>query len=404
MSVENLFIHIPKTGGNSIRRGAPWVTPYADRGVASEAKKRIGKKWDDIFTFAFVRNPFDRMVSIYFYLVSESRGDYAQRLLSQRKTPKQVWPYVAVGETHTRLQWDAFDGFDWFIRSFNFEYLKTHPDTHIFWPQSTFICNKDGEILVDFVGRFEQLGKDWEEVCRRCKIKIEPLPHLNKSSHPPWKDLYHPETRRIVRKVYADDFRLFYPDLSGPGSERIIPKDVALEISTRIQGWMHSYELGWLYDRAGEIPPAGTWLEIGCWKGRSFSATTLGLPYGATAIAVDNFKGAPHNPQNPDKSVFQNFERTVDSIRQLRPDLDIRVIPKSSLEAAREIESQSLDGCFIDGDHTYDGFTKDLKEWGPKVKKGGLLCGHDRERDGVRHGLEEINYQEGPGSLWFMRV
>lgn len=48
-----------------------------------------------------------------------------------------------------------------------------------------------------------------------------------------------------------------------------------------------------------------------------------------------------------------------------------------SLEAAKQIPDGSLDFVFIDADHTLPGVSSDWDAWKPKVKPGGLLCGHD---------------------------
>lgn len=49
----------------------------------------------------------------------------------------------------------------------------------------------------------------------------------------------------------------------------------------------------------------------------------------------------------------------------------------TSDDAAELFEDESLDFVFIDGLHTFEQVTKDMKNYYPKVKKGGLFCGHD---------------------------
>jgi predicted O-methyltransferase YrrM len=46
-------------------------------------------------------------------------------------------------------------------------------------------------------------------------------------------------------------------------------------------------------------------------------------------------------------------------------------------EAADFVQDDSLGFVFIDADHSYDSAIDDIKNWEPKVRSGGLVCGHD---------------------------
>jgi predicted O-methyltransferase YrrM len=54
----------------------------------------------------------------------------------------------------------------------------------------------------------------------------------------------------------------------------------------------------------------------------------------------------------------------------------------TSEQAAHAMPDNTLDFCYIDADHSYDGVKKDLNIWLPKVKSGGIICGHDYVKDG----------------------
>lgn len=54
-----------------------------------------------------------------------------------------------------------------------------------------------------------------------------------------------------------------------------------------------------------------------------------------------------------------------------------QIIAKFSEDAVKEIKDNSLDFVYIDGDHSYDFVMLDIILWGRKVKKGGIVSGHD---------------------------
>ena len=61
----------------------------------------------------------------------------------------------------------------------------------------------------------------------------------------------------------------------------------------------------------------------------------------------------------------------------------VQFIEKKSADAAKEIPSNSLDIIYIDGNHTYDFVDEEINLYLPKLKKGGILAGHNWDRFGV---------------------
>ena len=55
----------------------------------------------------------------------------------------------------------------------------------------------------------------------------------------------------------------------------------------------------------------------------------------------------------------------------------VKVLRMDSVEAAATFADKSLAFVYLDGDHSFDGFRRDLMAWWPKVKSGGILAGHD---------------------------
>lgn len=63
------------------------------------------------------------------------------------------------------------------------------------------------------------------------------------------------------------------------------------------------------------------------------------------------------------------------------------IVHADSQAAADSVKDGNLQFVFVDADHTYEGVRADIKAWWPKVRPGGILCGHDyghpRDRRGV---------------------
>jgi len=65
------------------------------------------------------------------------------------------------------------------------------------------------------------------------------------------------------------------------------------------------------------------------------------------------------------------------SQRLLAPYPNVVVIRKTSMEALKDFENKSLDFVYIDGNHHFKYITEDICEWTKKVRKGGVISGHD---------------------------
>ena len=76
--------------------------------------------------------------------------------------------------------------------------------------QHKFIADSNGDLIVDYIGRFENLDSDFRKVCMTLGVRIERLPRLmasnKQASH---ADCYSRATWELVRERYADDIELF---------------------------------------------------------------------------------------------------------------------------------------------------------------------------------------------------
>ena len=148
--------------------------------------------WRSSFTFAVVRNPYDRYVSACTML---NRHD----------------PEYAGNETAAMKRMLAA--------------LHGGVDTSVFRrltllrPQTDLLMDEAGRIGVDFVGRYEDLPGAFAEICRRIGIPEARLPRVNATAHRPADTYYDDELRRLVTRFYRRDFALLdYPPRDEDGA------------------------------------------------------------------------------------------------------------------------------------------------------------------------------------------
>lgn len=190
-----IFVHIQKTAGKSLLK-ALGLPLGADHRFAQVQRDAYGEGlWNAYFKFAFVRDPWDRLVSGYFYRVkggSGRPGDLARARLYPRSFRK-------------------------FCR--NLDHFMSLPDEHMFVPQYQWISDQDGRVLMDFVGRYERLHADFAEISRRIGLRGASLPHVNRSDHKPYWEHYDRETRDLVARAYEGDIERFGYDFGHPVAE-----------------------------------------------------------------------------------------------------------------------------------------------------------------------------------------
>jgi Sulfotransferase family len=195
-----LFVHVPKAAGTSVRVALePWLQqpasgrldkllsrwhlkPWQERFLPEHASARAARSllgrevFAGLYKFAFVRNPWERLVSQYRFLLSNPSHRRHRRVL-------------ALGS------FGAYARFELQRRRF-FQY--------------ELLTDERGQLLMDFVGRFESLDADFDAVTRRLGISAR-LPHLNRSTAKPgdWRALYDRDTRALVNAAYAREAEFF---------------------------------------------------------------------------------------------------------------------------------------------------------------------------------------------------
>lgn len=116
--------------------------------------------------------------------------------------------------------------------------------------------------------------------------------------------------------------------------------------------------------------------EIGVWRGEHAAALLEQNP-ALELLLVDPYEPQPGYQERKNHPAY--LARAERMARErLRPfGASAVFVRKPSTTAAAEIADASLDFVFIDADHSYAGALADLKAWAPKVRPGGLVCGHD---------------------------
>ena len=195
-----VFIQIPKTASSGIGR-ILFDAPVSHKTYAPYLRANPNK-FRSYFKFAIVRNPWDRLVSGFFFLkgggMTAADAEWASKNLNDYGTFKE-FVHGWVNEENIR-SWVHF------------------------LPQVDFITDQSGRIAVDFLGRFERLEENFDIIKEALSISAS-LTVSNSSVHDIYNSYYDRETIDIVRRVYADDIRILKYDFDGPVSPLPLRED-----------------------------------------------------------------------------------------------------------------------------------------------------------------------------------
>lgn len=218
------------------------------------------EQFDDYFTFCFVRNPWDRLLSIWLALRDASTYERINNAYAPENRPSKEeflewaarpdvfshgfveqeprdlmrvygdqWYYkrtyvVYMHENKTRCyipsrpkpyDYITIDGKPYNIRSLPREHIVTVGwGANWFAPQNLYVECKKNNKKVDFVGRYENLENDFKALARELGLPAgTSLPRRNQTStrrkgrH--YTEFYTKEARDIVAEIYADDIEMF---------------------------------------------------------------------------------------------------------------------------------------------------------------------------------------------------
>lgn len=183
---KTIFIHIPKTAGISLVKSIFGDVTLEGHRSVSFYKQVFDSTYSDFFTFTIVRNPWDRLYSAYKFLQKGGMNIHDKNAF----------------ETYLSIYRD-FE--DFILNGLN---KKIISEIMHFIPQHEFVCDKHGKIIVDYVGKFENLNKSLDEINSILKSEFE-LAHYNKTDKKDYRSIYTTEMIEKVHQIYQKDIDIF---------------------------------------------------------------------------------------------------------------------------------------------------------------------------------------------------
>jgi hypothetical protein len=189
-----IFIHIPKCGGTSVECAFNAWDDKDNFFVGSRKQHwfldqiiKANPESKDYASFAFIRNPFSRIVSEYKYAKKESHNNC----------------------DHIKSDSPLNLSFKEFCKD-----LEYNLDQYCYHFHEKSLCdyllNANGSEKVNYIGRLENFQKDFNAICDKMEIPQKRLPHVFKSDDKKnYTEYYDDETRAIIAEKYAKDIDYF---------------------------------------------------------------------------------------------------------------------------------------------------------------------------------------------------
>lgn len=196
------FIHVNKAGGTSVCEAlAEWedCQPLVrDHDQATIYRDRLGSAlWDEMFSFAFIRNPWDRMVSSYEFRRQFLPDIRAPHVLAAAKLSFRDWMLGPVAADPLDREWSD---------------------------QLWMVCDLEWRTMVSRIYLYDDLAAGFRDACDRIGIPATELGSFNQTERGTYLGYYDAETDALVRERFARD--IAWAELNHPGRWRAphIPK------------------------------------------------------------------------------------------------------------------------------------------------------------------------------------
>jgi hypothetical protein len=182
-----IFVHIPKCAGTSICKSLFGNLAGSHTSIMKYQLIFSKSEFDSYFKFTFVRNPWDRLVSAYFFLKSGGSDSIDRKWANENLS--------------------SYDNFDIFVKKW-IDRKNIHTWLH-FYPQYKYICDIYGKIQVDFIGLFENIENDFSYIKNQIGSSSNLLFfNKNKIDKKDYKKYFSKETKEIVAQAYREDIEL----------------------------------------------------------------------------------------------------------------------------------------------------------------------------------------------------
>lgn len=184
-----IYIHIPKAAGNALIKSLFGVSATGHDPL-SRYLANNDKKFREYYKFAVVRNPFDRLVSSFFYLKQGGIGFF--------------------DDDFSRKYLFDIQSFDHFVKKLNddVEFRNAVMTWVHFIPQINFLSLNGTDLHIDKVVKLENLDKELNELCSQIGVPPVKIIRYNSSKRKNFKEYYTRELIEIVESLYQQDLKV----------------------------------------------------------------------------------------------------------------------------------------------------------------------------------------------------
>jgi len=187
---KHIFIHVPKCGGSSMEN--PTISWNTKNGGGHATISDYAAKVDinSYFKWSFVRNPYDRIISAF-----ETCPEIQQYILDFNEFIEILYKNIDSVKSAKNIGWNAS------LSDLGLPVKRIH-----FYPMFPLLTYND-ELCMDFIGRFENIHRDWETLCNMLNKPVIPLPHdRQRKSHKVTKDMLPEHIKQKICDIYEIDF------------------------------------------------------------------------------------------------------------------------------------------------------------------------------------------------------